>query len=160
MLTSKASSRNRSHTRYEQQVNTFCCQSDETRLYDPFAMVKKTKDSMVWMLNDPLPYTDLVMGYSSTNFGHRNSKILSFVRKAIRKYDNLPAFNSLDKIELSEKILNLLCLNNNYRVYFTVGGAEAVDTAIKLARAYARKKVIVSFDGAFHRVQLWGIVGY
>ncbi len=90
------------------------------------------------------------MGYGSTNFGHVNDDILQFVKDAAEKYDNIIAFNSISKIDLGRKLVELLPHPGNKIPYFPIGGAKAVDAAIKLAKAYTKKDTIIAFSGGFH----------
>lgn len=130
---------------------------DETNYYDPTKLVKKAKGVYVWMESEKEPYIDLLMGYSSTNFGHANDDILKFVKDAIEKFDNITSFNSRDKIELTEKLINLLPHPGKRLVYYPVGGTKAVDAAVKLAFAFTKKQEIISFDSAFHGYSFAGM---
>lgn len=103
------------------------------------------------------PYIDLLMGYSSTNFGHANDDILKFVKEAIEKFDNITSFNSRDKIELTEKLINLLPHPGRKLVYYPVGGTKAIDAAIKLAFTFTKKQEVIRFDGAFHGYSFTGM---
>ena len=123
---------------------------DETVIYDPLALVVKAKGSKVWIEGQKEPFIDLLMGYSSTSFGHVNDEILQFVKDAAKKFDNIIAFNSTSKIDLSRKLVGLLPRPGNKVPYYPVGGAKAVDAAIKLAKAYTKKDTIIVFSGGFH----------
>lgn len=135
---------------YNNKNIRYCCNVDETLLYDPLLVIDRTRDSYIWARGDSQPYVDLLMGYSSTNFGHANKTIVKFVKEAICRYDNLPSFNSREKIDLSKKLVLRLPYKRNCQVYFTVGGAESVETAIKMARTFTKKNKIISFKGGFH----------
>jgi len=130
---------------------------DETNYYNPAKLVKRAKGIYIWMDGEEEPYIDLLMGYSSTNFGHANDDILKFAKEAIEKFDNVTSFNSRDKIELTEKLINLLPHPGKKLVYYPVGGTKAVDAAIKLAFAFTKKQEIISFDGAFHGYSFAGM---
>lgn len=123
---------------------------DETVIYNPLALVAKAKGSLVWVEGQKEPYFDLLMSYSSTNFGHVNKDILKFVKEAIKKYDNIIGFNSSHKVTLSKKLVELLPYPGNKITYYPVGGTKAIDAAIKLAKAYTKKDTVISFEGAFH----------
>ncbi len=123
---------------------------DETTIYDPLALVTKAKGSMIWMYGKKEPYIDLLMSYSSANFGHTNKEILAYVKSAAEKVDNIIGFNSSEKAELSKKLVELLPHPGNKVPYFPVGGTKAIDAAIKLAKAYTKKDIIIAFSGAFH----------
>ncbi len=62
------------------------------------------------------------------------------------------------KITLSKRLVNYIGSSNPMQVYFTTGGALAVDNAIKISRAYTKKKKIISFDGGFHGYTLGAIM--
>lgn len=123
---------------------------DETVIYDPLALVTKAKGSLIWIKGEGEPYLDLLMSYSSTNFGHANKDILKCVKSAAEKVDNIIAFNSVSKVELSKKLVDLLSYPGNKIPYFPVGGAKAIDAAVKLAKAYTKKDTIIAFSNAFH----------
>lgn len=131
-------------------IERFNTPIDETVIYDPFSLVIKAKGSKIWIEGAEEPYIDLLMAYSSTNFGHVNETILSFVKEAAERYDNVIAFNSASKIELSRKLVELLPNSGNKIPYYPVGGTKAVEAAVKMAKAYTKKDTIVAFSGAFH----------
>lgn len=132
------------------EIERFNTPIDETVIYDPFSLVKTAKGSKIWIEGDEEPYFDLIMAYSSTNFGHSNDTILGFVKEAAERYDNIIAFNSASKIELSRKLVDLLPNPGNKIPYFPVGGTKAIEAAVKMAKAYTKKDTIVAFSGAFH----------
>lgn len=131
-------------------IERFNTPIDETIIYDPLALITKAKGSKIWIEGQEEPYIDLLMAYSSTNFGHVNDDIMSFVKKASEKFDNIIAFNSPAKVELSKKLVELLPYPGNKIPYFPVGGTKAIDAAIKLAKAYTKRDTIIAFQGAFH----------
>lgn len=128
----------------------YCCHCDETGMYDQFLIVEKTEGLFVRFKGENEPYLDLVMGYTSLNFGHRHPKITEAVEAAVRAIDLMHSFNSESKILLSKVLAEKASGPANKRVYFPVGGAMAVETAVKLARAYTKKTKIASFRNAFH----------
>jgi 4-aminobutyrate aminotransferase/(S)-3-amino-2-methylpropionate transaminase len=131
-------------------IERFNTPIDETVIYDPLSLVTKAKGSKIWIDGEDEPYIDLLMSYSSTNFGHANDTIMSFVKDAAEKYDNVIAFNSSSKIELSKKLVELLPNPGNKIPYYPVGGTKAIEAALKMAKAYTKKDTIIAFSGAFH----------
>ena len=132
------------------EIERFNTPIDETVIYDPLSLVKKAKGSKIWIEGEDEPYLDLIMAYSSTNFGHANDTILGFVKEAAERYDNIIAFNSISKIELSRKLIDLLPNPGNKIPYFPVGGTKAIEAAVKMAKAYTKKDTVIAFSGAFH----------
>lgn len=84
------------------QIAKYNSPLDETNYYDPFLLVKSAKGIYIWMEGKKEPYIDLLMGYSSTNFGHVNPDIARIVEESVHKFDNITSFNSKDKIEESQ----------------------------------------------------------
>lgn len=132
----------------------FCCPCDETGMYDKFLAAERANGLYIWFKGDDEPYLDLVMGYSALNFGHRYPEIIKIVEEAIRKIDHIHSFNSESKILLSKILAEKSPGDNNKKVYFPVGGAMAVEKAIRLARAYTGKRNIISLKGGFHGYSL------
>jgi len=84
------------------------------------------------------------------NLGHRNPQIIESLIKATEKFDiGNHHFISSQRAKLGKKIASLMPGDLNYTV-FGVGGGEAVDLAIKLARGYSGKQRIVSLKGGYH----------
>lgn len=54
------------------------------------------------------------------------------------------------QLEYAQKLINLVSSASNLKLTFGVCGSEAIDAAIKYARAYTKRKKIVSFFGDYH----------
>lgn len=54
------------------------------------------------------------------------------------------------QLEYAQKLINLVSSTSNLKLTFGVCGSEAIDAAIKYARAYTKRKKIVSFFGDYH----------
>ena len=104
----------------------------------------------VWMEEEEEPYLDLVMGYSSLNFGHCNPEIGKAVREAASQITQIHSFHTKNKLLLSKYLADAVSRDREYKVYFDIGGASVVAGAMRLARTYTEKKYIVSFTGSFH----------
>lgn len=84
------------------------------------------------------------------NFGHRNKKIMSAVKKAMQRYDiGNHHLISKPKAMLAQKLAATMPVGLNQVVY-GVSGGEAIDTAIKLARAVTGRPTIISAIGGYH----------
>ncbi len=84
------------------------------------------------------------------NLGHRNPEIIETLKKATDKFDigNHHLISS-QRAKLGKKLASLMPGDLDYTV-FGVGGGEAVDLAIKLAKAYTGRKNIISIKGGYH----------
>ncbi len=137
---------------YKYVRDTYACPSDESKMYDEFLMPVSSKGMWVWFDEQKEPYLDLVLNYSSVNFGHCYPPIVSIVKEVIERVDQIHSFHTKDKLELSEYLSKKVSKNENYVTYFNVGGSAAVSDAIRLCRYATGKRYVISFDGSFHGV--------
>ena len=84
------------------------------------------------------------------NLGHRNPKIINALKGSL---DDLDIGNhhliSEQRAILAERLAELMPGDITYTV-FGVGGGEAIDLAIKLARGYTGKLKVISAGGGYH----------
>ena len=133
----------------------YACPCDEATMYSVPYFPERAAGMFVWMAGDPEPYIDMVMGYSSTNFGHCHPIIVSAVQEAASKLEQVHAFHTRAQLDLCKVLVEQLGPNaadGQYRVYLDVGGSSVVEAAVRLARVFTGKPLIVCFDGAFHGV--------
>ncbi len=128
------------------------CPCDESKMYDKFLMPVKAEGMWVWFDGEEEPYLDLVLNYSSVNFGHCYPPIVEIAKKVVERVDQIHSFHSKDKLELSEYLSKKVSTDENYKVYFNIGGSAAVSDAIRLCRYSTGKRYMISFDGSFHGV--------
>ena len=84
------------------------------------------------------------------NLGHRHPRVIAALRQALDELDiGNHHFISEHRARLAER-LAALCPGDLKRVVFGVGGGEAVDTAIKLARGHTRRAKVISAQGGYH----------
>jgi acetylornithine/N-succinyldiaminopimelate aminotransferase len=97
-------------------------------------------------------YTDLISGISVSSIGHCHPRVVEAVRKQSAEFMHLMVygeFNQSPQVKYAETLCGLLPKQLN-SVYFTTGGAEAVEGAMKLAKRATGRTGIVSFAGAYH----------
>jgi len=84
------------------------------------------------------------------NLGHRNPRVVAALKQALEELDiGNHHLVSEHRARLAERLAALSPGDLN-RVVFGVGGGEAIDTAIKLARGYTGKAGIISGIGGYH----------
>ncbi len=137
---------------YVSLKDTYACPCDESTMYDKFLMPVRAKGIWVWFDGEEEPYLDLVLNYSSVNFGHCYAPIVEIAKRVIERVDQIHSFHSKDKLELSEYLSKKVSTGGDYKVYFNIGGSAAVSDAIRLCRYSTGKRHIISFDGSFHGV--------
>ncbi len=84
------------------------------------------------------------------NLGHSNPKIIAALTKSLTELDiGNHHLVSEQRGILAEKLAETMPGDISYTV-FGVGGGEAIDCAIKLARGYTKKLKIISAGGGYH----------
>lgn len=98
-------------------------------------------------------YLDAVSGVAVTNLGHAHPEIARVLYQQARR---LVHTSNLVEIQAQEDLAERLCrLSGMERVFFCNSGAEANETAIKLARLHADRRrignpAIVVMENSFH----------
>ncbi len=90
---------------------------------------------------------DLVLAYGPLILGHRHPIVERALYEQIERGWLYGAPYELE-IRLAEKIVKHVMPNGKVR--FVNSGSEATMTAIRLARGYTGRKLIVKFDGCYH----------
>src|SRR5919108_1302107 len=117
------------------------------RFYAPFPFfATSAKDSKIVTV-DHKTYIDYCMGYGALLLGHAYAPVINRVKSQI---DNGSLFcvPTENEVELAELFSEIIPFAEMTRIVNT--GAEATMNAIRLARAYTKKKNIVKFDGCYH----------
>jgi len=92
-------------------------------------------------------YVDFCCSWGPLILGHAHPKVVEKIVETVGKGASFGAPTSLEN-ELAELILS----NNPFieKIRFLSSGTEAVMSAIRLARGYTGKSVIIKFDGCYH----------
>ncbi|WP_024927522.1 MULTISPECIES: 4-aminobutyrate--2-oxoglutarate transaminase [unclassified Mesorhizobium] len=97
-------------------------------------------------------YVDFAGGIAVVNTGHRHPKVIAAVRDQLDKYTHT-AFQVMPYepyIELAERLNALAPFEGEAKTIFFSTGAEAVENAIKIARAHTGRPGVIAFTGGFH----------
>jgi len=97
-------------------------------------------------------YIDFAAGIAVVNTGHRHPKVMDAVKAQLDRFTHtchqvVPYENY---VHLAERLNKLVPGDFAKKTVFVTTGAEAVENAIKIARAATGRTAIVSFSGAFH----------
>ncbi len=84
------------------------------------------------------------------NLGHRNPRIVAALRRGLDELDIGNHHLVSEHRALLAERLAALCPGDLNRVVFGVGGGEAIDLAIKLARGHTCRPKVISAKGGFH----------
>ena len=97
-------------------------------------------------------YIDFAGGIGCLNVGHRQEPVLSAVRDQLDKFLHtcvqVTAYENY--VRLAERMNQVAPGKFPKKTFFVNSGAEAVENAVKIARAHTGRSGIVAFEDAFH----------
>jgi taurine--2-oxoglutarate transaminase len=95
-------------------------------------------------------YIDFSSGLMNVNIGHGNQRVTDAVMKQMQEVSYVtPSCVTKVRGELGKKVASL-APKGLTRTLFTIGGAEAIDNAVKLARMYTGRHKILARYQAYH----------
>ena len=93
-------------------------------------------------------YIDYLLGLGPDILGHRHPVVTKAVADAIEAYGTSFGLPYELEIEAARKVVE--AVPSIEMVRFTNSGSEAVGTAVRLARAYTGRRILVRFEGHYH----------
>src|ERR1700752_372005 len=95
-------------------------------------------------------YIDFSSGLMNVNIGHGNQRVTEAVMKQMQEVSYVtPSCVTKARGELGKKLASISPKGLN-RTLFTIGGAEAIDNAVKLARMHTGRHKILARYRAYH----------
>ena len=99
---------------------------------------------------DGKKYIDFSSGLMNVNIGHGNQRVTEAVSRQMREISYItPGCVTKARGELGKKLAEISPAGLT-KTFFTSGGADAIENAIKLARLYSSRHKIVARYRAFH----------
>jgi len=97
-------------------------------------------------------YIDFTSGIGVTILGHSNPELIESAISSLRSLWHICIMvaNYPSYLELARELSEHIPMSGSKKVLFFNSGAEAVENAVKVVRAYTRRPYIISFIGAFH----------
>jgi 4-aminobutyrate aminotransferase len=112
---------------------------------------KRAKNAEIWS-EDGKRYIDFAAGIAVVNTGHQHPKIVAAVEEQMKAFSHVcfqvTPYESY--VRLAERLNALAPVASPAKTMLVSTGAEAVENAVKVARAYTGRPGIVSFSGGFH----------
>lgn len=95
---------------------------------------------------------DLTGGIGVLNVGHANRRVVQAVARQAEQFTHtdfsvIPYENLL---RLAERLVELVPGRGPHKAFFFNSGAEAVENAVKAARAHTGRSAVIAFEGGFH----------
>ncbi|CAB3685977.1 4-aminobutyrate--2-oxoglutarate transaminase [Paraburkholderia rhynchosiae] len=104
-------------------------------------------------------FIDFAAGIAVCNTGHRHPKIVAAIRDQLDRFTHT-AYQIVpyaSYVELAEKLNERAPGDHPKKTAFFTTGAEAVENAIKIARAATGRPGVIAFTGGFHGRTLMGM---
>ncbi len=118
----------------------------------------RAENAELWDV-DGRRFIDFAVGIAVNNTGHRHPKVMAAVAEQAAAFTHT-CFHVAPYegyIRLAERLNALVPTGGDNRTMLATTGAEAVENAIKIARAYSGRPAVIAFSGAFHGRTLMGM---
>jgi 4-aminobutyrate aminotransferase len=104
-------------------------------------------------------FIDFAAGIAVLNTGHRHPKIVAAIEQQLGKFTHTcyQVVPYAEYVELAERINQLTPGSHAKKTAFFSSGAEAVENAIKIARAATGRSAVIAFAGGFHGRTMMGM---
>ena len=97
-------------------------------------------------------FVDFAGGVGCLNVGHSHPHVVQAAQEQLERFSHTDFTVVPYEIyaTLSERLLRLAPLGGPAKAAFFNAGTEAVENAVKFARAYTGRSAVIAFEGAFH----------
>jgi 4-aminobutyrate aminotransferase len=127
--------------------------SNATAIY-----AKRAKNAEIWS-EDGKRYIDFGAGIAVVNTGHQHPRIMAAVEEQLKAFSHVcfqvTPYESY--VRLAERLNAIAPVAGPAKSMLVSTGAEAVENAVKVARAFTGRPGVVSFSGGFHGRTLMGM---
>lgn len=113
--------------------------------------VDRAENAEIWDI-DGRRYIDFAGGIGVLNVGHRHPRVMAAVERQLARYTHT-AFQVMayePYVALAERLNALAPFDGPAKTILFSTGAEAVENAVKIARAATGRTGVIAFTGGFH----------
>ncbi|WP_122312532.1 4-aminobutyrate--2-oxoglutarate transaminase [Pseudomonas coronafaciens] len=122
-------------------------------------VIDRAQGSELWDV-DGKRYLDFVGGIGVLNIGHNHPNVVKAIQAQLTKVTHacFQVASYQPYIDLAKRLSLLIAGQSGigHKAVFFTSGAEAVENAVKIARAHTNRPAIISFRGGFHGRTLLG----
>lgn len=120
-------------------------------------VIDRAQGAELWDV-DGKRYLDFVGGIGVLNIGHNHPKVVAAVQAQLQKVSHacfqVVAYQPY--LDLAQRLCEMIGGQEAYKAAFFTSGAEAVENAVKIARAHTNRSAVIAFRGGFHGRTLLG----
>src|SRR5579884_4074289 len=130
--------------KYERYVNTSFVKSIEPVVFE-------SADGVTITAQDGRTYLDCFAGISVVNAGHRNPRVVAAAKEQLDKFIHCASYiyYAPPVADLAERLAQI-SPGRLQKTFFGNSGAEAIEGALRLARAYTGRSEFIALQMAFH----------
>ncbi|MCM3413765.1 aminotransferase class III-fold pyridoxal phosphate-dependent enzyme, partial [Metabacillus litoralis] len=112
---------------------------------------ERAENATIWDV-EGREYLDFAGGIAVLNTGHLHPKVMAAVQAQMAKLTHtcFPVFGYEGYVARAEKIIGMVPGDFEKKTLLVTTGAEAVENAIKIARAATGRSGVIAFTGAYH----------
>jgi 4-aminobutyrate aminotransferase / (S)-3-amino-2-methylpropionate transaminase / 5-aminovalerate transaminase len=111
----------------------------------------RAKGSELWDVSGKR-YLDFAGGIGVMNVGHAHPRVMKAVHEQLERatHTSFQVVQYESYLRLAERLCEVAPLGGEKKAIFFSTGAEAIENAVKIARAATGRQAVISFRGAFH----------
>ncbi|WP_053146858.1 4-aminobutyrate--2-oxoglutarate transaminase [Pseudomonas sp. P97.38] len=120
-------------------------------------VIDRAQGAQLWDV-DGKRYLDFVGGIGVLNIGHNHPKVVAAVQAQLQKVSHacFQVVAYTPYLDLAQRLCRMIGGEQAYKAAFFTSGAEAVENAVKIARAHTQRSAVIAFRGGFHGRTLLG----
>ena len=118
----------------------------------------RAENATLWDVEGHI-YTDFAAGIAVLNTGHRHPAVVAAIARQLDRFTHT-AYQIVpyeSAVALAERMNASVPIVGRAKTGFFTTGAEAVENAVKIARAYTGRPGVIAFSGAFHGRTMLGM---
>ncbi len=104
-------------------------------------------------------YVDFATGIATVNTGHNHPRVVAAVREQLERFSHtcFQVTPYEPYVRLADRLNHLAPGPRPKKTIFLTTGAEAVENAVKIARAHTKRSGVIAFSGGFHGRTMMGM---
>jgi 4-aminobutyrate aminotransferase / (S)-3-amino-2-methylpropionate transaminase / 5-aminovalerate transaminase len=114
-------------------------------------VVERAQNAAIWDV-DGKQYLDFAGGIGTLNVGHCHPKVVAALREQAGKllHTSFHVCAYPNYFDVCRKLIDTIPGKERKKAILFNSGSEAVENAVKFARAFTKRRAVISFDFAFH----------
>ncbi|MDE2048784.1 MAG: aminotransferase class III-fold pyridoxal phosphate-dependent enzyme, partial [Betaproteobacteria bacterium] len=120
--------------------------------------IQRAKNAEFWDI-EGRRYIDFAGGIAVLNTGHVHPKVQAAIAAQLERFTHscYQVVPYAEYVALAERINAIVPIAGDKKTAFFSTGAEAIENAIKIARAATGRSGVIAFSGAFHGRSLFAV---